>query len=986
MTEQTGAGHRAFAALGIERGEMPLVGWVTALFFVIQASHGVGLNAADALFFLRFGVEHLPLMILSSGFVVMLGILGYAAGLSWKGARSWIWPVPLAGAALVILERVGIGFEVPGIYPVVWLSAQTVMMVTFTLMWNAAGEVCTTRQAKRLFPLFASAGIAGGILGNALTGPVAALLGAENLLLIQAGLLVAGGLLTLGASRRYFTGDDDALASPAADLRAGLLVTWRTPLLRLVAGVTLAFSILFYLVVFPFSEIVAASFDTEEAVAGYLGVFSSLATAATFLVSLLIARALFTRLGVVMTLLIVPVVYASGFLVWLAAFTLLTASLVRGAQWIAINAIGGTATSSLFNVLRGRRRAQVMAFVTAVPAQLGTVLSGAILLGAGELPRQARFGLSFGVAVAAGLIVLRMRPAYRSALVEAVENGLVDVFTAPTTGIQKPHLEADALHAIESTLEDFRPGRRRVAAMILGRLGATGSAGKLRERLDDSDPGVRVAAMEALGTPEAVGARLADPDPVVRSRAVELAARTGLDIDDETARALLADPLPRVRGSMAALLGGDAGRRVVTELLREHDTDAVAAGLDAVAAGVDPGDVDLSALGEHAERQVRHALARALGGSDDPMLRILLDDVSPGVRKAAGRALGSTEEGRHTLLDVLEAGSVRASEAALSALVDVGAHPQLRPWIEAEIDRAANLRRWEASIARLRASTARGYLTRVLQSRRDRLERWAIHALEAEDPSLIAVRRGAWSSDPETRSQALEALESMTDRPLARRLVALIEGSGQPHPEPRDAYRQMSSDFDPWIRALAIRAFAEELLSDLAELGAVATDDPSGLVHEAAPIVGIGTFAESGVLDRVLTLQQIPLLSSLDPEELQLVAAAAIERRHGAGEMVFRQGESGDVMLVITEGSVEVKIGSSVVARRGVGEVVGELSILRGAVRMADVVAGQSGVTGLAVGADALRGLLEERPEAAMAMLADLAERITESLPTAATR
>ncbi|HSM01752.1 MAG TPA: cyclic nucleotide-binding domain-containing protein [Acidimicrobiia bacterium] len=986
MTEHTGAHRRAFAALGIQPGEMPLVGWVTALFFVIQASHGVGINAADALFFLRFGVEHLPVMILSSGFVVMLGILGYAAGLSWKGARSWLWPVPLVGAALVLLERVGIGAGTPGIYPVVWLSAQLVMMVTFTLMWNAAGEVCTTRQAKRLFPLFASAGIAGGILGNALTGPAAALLGTENLLLVQAGLLVTGGLLTLGASRRHFRDEDDVVASPAADLRAGLSVTWRTPLLRLVAVVTLALSILFYLVVFPFSEIVAASFDTEAAVAGYLGVFSSLATAATFLVSLLIARALFTRLGVVVTLLIVPIVYASGFVVWLAAFTLLTASLVRGAQWIAINAIGGTATSSLFNVLRGRRRPQVMAFITAVPAQLGTALSGAILLVAGELPRQARFGVSLGVAVVAGLIVLRMRPAYRSALVEAVENGLVDVFTAPTTGVQKPHLEADALHALESTLEDFRPGRRRVATMILGRLGGSGSVERLHARLDDSDPGVRLAAMEALGTAEAVRARLTDPDPDVRSRAAALASIIGLDIDTETADRLLADSDPRVRGSAASLVGGDTGRQVVAGLLREPDANAVAAGLDAIAAGVDPGDVDLSALGEHSDRQVRRALARALDGSDSPTLRELLDDVSPAVRATAGRALGSSEEGRRLLLDVLEGGSVRASEAALSALVDAGAHPQLRPWIEAEIDRAATLHRWGAGVAVRTDSLAGRYLHDVLRSRQERLERWAIHALEAEDPSLAAVRRGAWSSDAETRSQALEALESMADRSLARRLVGLIEGDEEAIPEPREAYREMIDDFDPWIRALAVRAFADELLSDLDALRSAAAADPSGLVHEAAPIVGEGAFPEPGALDRVLTLQQVPLFSGLDPEELQLVASAAVERRVDAGDMVFREGEGGDSMLMITEGSVEVRTGASIVARRGAGDLVGELSILRRTGRMADVIAGPSGVSGLAVGADALRGLLEERPEAAMAMLADLAERIAETLPEGATR
>lgn len=970
---------RALTALGVRAGEAPLVGWVTALFFVIQASHGVGLNGADALFFLRFGVEHLPLMILASGCLVMLGILGYAAGLSWRGSRAWLWPVPFVGAALVGVERVGIALEVPGIYAVVWLTAQVVMMVTFTLMWNAAGEVCTTRQAKRLFPLFASAGIAGGVLGNALTGPAASVFGTENLLLVQAGLLVLGGLLTLGTSRRFFQKEDVGVSpSPLKDLAAGMRATWNMQLLRLVAAVTAAFSILFYLVVFPFSEIVAASFDTEADVAGYLGVFSSLATATTFLVSLLVARALFTRLGVVATLMIVPIVYASGFLLWLGSFTLLTASVVRGAQWIAINAIGGTATSSLFNVIRGRRRAQVMAFVVAVPAQFGTVMSGAILLLAGDLSDRTRFLVSLGVAAVAGLIVVRMRRAYRTALVSAVESGIVEVFTAPTTAVSAPDLDADALHAVEQALRDDRAGRRRAATVILGQVGGKRSAALITEGLDDADPTVRLAALDALGSADAAATVLADPDPSVRLRAIEIIGRSSGGV--AKAEHLLADSHPRVRAAAAALVGGEPARRAVTELLASGEPGSVIAGLEAVAAGVDAGTIDIASLADHPDREVRRTVATALtGGAHDPILERLLDDVSPAVREAAGEALAVHRAGRERLLEVLRNGSVRASESALSSLVDAGAHPELRQWIDSEIGRAALLRRWAASLQG-DGSDARQYLVSVLRSRQRRLERWAIRAMEADDASLSAVRRGAWSKDVETRSQALEALESIADRPRARRLVTLIEADAAAALEPREAYREMAIDFDPWIRALALRAFSEENVGDPEGIGEGAAA-ASAEKREPAPFIASVQPAGTGVLDRMLTMQRVPMFSLLDPEELHLVARAATEADHGAGEVVFRGGEAGDAMLIITDGSVEVRTGASLVAVRRAGEFVGELSILRGKTRMADVVAGDSGVSGLMLEAEALRGLVAERPKAALAMLSTLAGRLAELLP-----
>ena len=71
------------------------------------------------------------------------------------------------------------------------------------------------------------------------------------------------------------------------------------------------------------------------------------------------AGRLFARIGVVGTFSMLPAVYVLGFGLWVASFGLVTATLFRGAQWVAVNALGGTAWSSLFNVIPGRRRSQV---------------------------------------------------------------------------------------------------------------------------------------------------------------------------------------------------------------------------------------------------------------------------------------------------------------------------------------------------------------------------------------------------------------------------------------------------------------------------------------------------------------------------------------------------------------------------------------------------------------------------------------------------
>ena len=111
------------------------------------------------------------------------------------------------------------------------------------------------------------------------------------------------------------------------------------------------------------------------------------------------------------------------------------------------------------------------------------------------------------------------------------------------------------------------------------------------------------------------------------------------------------------------------------------------------------------------------------------------------------------------------------------------------------------------------------------------------------------------------------------------------------------------------------------------------------------------------------------------------IAGAAVERWYPGGTALVREGELGDELVVIVEGTVQVVHDADGTSRHirdfGPGDHIGEMAVLREMPRAATVIAADDGVRGLVIAGEGLRAILRERPEAAMAMLASLADRLS---------
>jgi HEAT repeat protein/ATP/ADP translocase len=951
--------------LAIRPGEGRLVVLLAGLFAVVEAARGLGEIAADTLFLSRFGVQFLPWMYIVLGLISLVVTVAYGAGIG-RARRGPFLAAVLGGSALVLgLERAAFMTGLAaGLLPVLWLTVYVVGALLLTIVWTVAGSVLDARQAKRLYPLCTSAAIAGGFAGTLSAGPLAGVLGTENLIVMVAALLVIAAALAGRIVGRFGhpVVRRAARTSLAAEMRVGFDDVRRSPLLRLVGAAYVLFAVLLFSVSFPFLGALERAFPAEADLATALGLVSAAVTGASFLVSMGLANRLYARFGIATAALLLPVVYLVGFGLWLVNFSLATAVAVRFAQQVTQRGVSNAAWTALFNVVPTERRPQVLAFIDGVPGQLGISLSGILLVVIGSLlaPTQI-FMMGLLAAVACTWVVVQVRSRYGEALIRTLRAGLAEQVLEGGPGVAVLARGPHVMDGLRAALDSPAAGERRLAADLLGRLGGRAAADALVARLSDPDDEVRRAAIFALATLD--GTRL-----------LPVADRMALD------------PAPSVRAALAAALGDlgedDRARAILEALLAASSAAERTAGLDLAARlAPGPGDERVTAALTDPEPLVRAAAVRAVGlAGDDRVVDALvarLDDETRVVRHAAADALAPVRAAVPALLGVLATGSDRATSAALIALAH---HPDeardpVRTWALGQIERAVTLRQRAAALPAADDGSAADFLGFFLARRAHEIEARLLSALavlgapDADGP----IRRALRSADQDRRAQAVEALETLGDPQLGRAVVRLLDGSRPSHqPAVADILEELADDPDFWIRALARTAVGERL----------AARDGPGQDRTGKDVTMPDTDPTLTGIERMLVLRRVPLFGRLTPDDLQRIAAAAAERLYPAGAIVVNEGDAGDELVVIVEGGVRVVRGDGPDARLirtyGPGDHIGELAVLRDRPRAATVIAGDEGMRGLVIGGEGLRAILEERPEAAMAMLGTLAERISE--------
>jgi CRP/FNR family transcriptional regulator len=943
--------------LRVRRGEGRTVGLLVALMFVAFAGSTVGESGVTALFFDRIGADALPLMYLGQGTIGLVAVLALTGTLGRFDRRVAFVTIPLMIVAIVLGERLVLAADPGWIYPVLWLTVTPAVLLQSVFLWGTAGLVTDTRRAKRLFPLFASGGILGSVVGGLATRPLATAIGAENLLLVWAASFAAAALLcaaVLRLRRRTVPRRARLRRRPPPalrDIRQGLSYIKRSPLLVWMTAAAVLFSVLFYSLYLPFAQAATARYPDPEALAGFFGVFWAGVTAAAFLVSMLLTNRLLGWFGAAAMVLVLPILYTGAFGVLLVSASLTTLVAIRLGVNAWLQGVSSPAWETLINVVPETRRDQVRGFLGGGPTQAGTAIAGVVtLVGQEALTARQLSLIGLGVSVITIVVGWRIRRSYTSALVEALHAGRPSVFEGGAVeGLAiAPDRDGQALALALEASDDLDPRVRRLAVEMLAASGDEARVGDALVRLaGDADAMVRAAAIGGLGGTKSLDAALRDRALDDEDRSVRLSAV--LTLRDSPIEAAL---LSRLR-HLAEDADADIAAASLVTLLAGPARPEAYDGLRRLLANGDP-DVRAAAI-----RQLRHATTEDVLALVDPMLR----DESPTVRSRALRTLSSRApeaaitHGLTSLQD--DDAAVRDAAFEMLAGFDLREHaPTLL--LTARTRGALGRRDGELAAAIPREGEALELLRAALL---DRARANALVALSAiavasrERDAMWAALDNLRASEPAQLANALETLETSEHRSIVQPLLPLWESVADGASRRDDWLEIVSQDPDPLIRGCV------ELVRSAEEPG----DDMARSRTSMSP------------MERVLVLRKIPLFAGLSPADLQKVAAIAEERTHADGDVIAGEGELGDELHLVIRGTVAVVRGNASdapVARRGTGDVVGEMSLFTRAPRMASLVA-ESDVRTLRIGHREFETMIRERPEVALAVMRVLAERLS---------
>ncbi|WP_027086155.1 Npt1/Npt2 family nucleotide transporter [Cohnella panacarvi] len=1005
------------------------VRWLIFYLFCVVSASTVGRTAADTLFLSRFDASRLSMMYLpQAASLIFIGFLFQRYGSRIRLDRLLVLLIPVI-SGLVVLSRLGVAADLGWVYPVIYVGFDVFNFLMIVCFWQFASSVLDQRKAKKTIPLVGSGGIVGGILSGFGLKLLAPLIGTDNLLLLYAALQLLALVSVLLINRTVpnpadtygsgAAGAKDKQAKNKLGKRSGLFEN--VPHLKYIAILSGALVISLTLIDYQFKVILRESLQ-NEALAGFMGSFYGFSGLCALLVQLFVAGKLLSRFGVMMSILVFPIALFAGSLGVLLAPALALALLVKGSDKVLGDTIYSSVNQLIMFPISPEWRNRAKSFLDGVIRNGAKGVAAVSLIVLSPLLSVREFSFVVLALVGIGIYAaIRVKGAYLRMLLSTLE----------ARGTELPEAELDLMD----------PASRRLLAGALSSPDRQQALYALRtlSGLESFDlkpylpallrhPASEVAA-EALrhierATPDGMRQELrkllaeTPDDGVIAQGLIAIAAYA-----EESDLVLLTEKLDADKVEIRA--GAIAG------LIKYYGIEGMFRAVGTLKALIESGFED--------ERTAMASLFGRIGIREfyKPLIP-MLQDSSAEVRRCALRSaseLAVPELVPYIVPLLKESRTRRQAIEALAAYEDAIVLPLLEPYLAAAVSPASP--HVPKAIERIGTQAAFDMLLRHYGTAgfdmRDRLlaamtgmerEPLKVDANEVERLALIELEHYRlfadnlnWTtrraSDTELRDAAEQARASMMRRafgllgliydPMTIDAVYLgwLEGDARRQANAAEVMDQLlqgevRTELTKWMLAsrtaeasngqtvkkeqlIWLYERGDEMLREAIRYSAIGAEaDRTG--RRGLPFIGVDDGdALRERMTRLQMLRQSSLFEGFKSKDLLPLVDYLQKIDVSQDQLLFREGDPGDSMFLVREGTAGIYRRDTLIDERGPGDHIGETAVLTRRLRTA-MVRAKTDVSLLRLSSADFYEALFDRTELALEMMKRMSRKLREAM------
>ena len=501
----------------IHREERELFLLLGIFLIIISATNTLVQISGDALFISNIGITRLPFMYIVSALVLAVMAIVVIPVID-RIHRIKIYNITAGLLAMLLLSCWGLVLlKINWTYYLIYVVTYILEAFLFLEFWLIAGDICHTRQAKRIFPIILGGSLIAGAGTAFLTKFLAPVLPIRNLLFIS-GLLC---LITVPLSRRlsrFFEPRGDCQQkigkffkeiSILNRLSLDLKIIWQSKLVKLLSLSFILYTVLSFILEYKFNQAASLYFTVNgkvvtERLAGFYGLIKGWIVIGAICLQFFFCRRIINRAGVCNTYILMPFVFLLGF------FGIYLAKIFQGAALYLFFYAGTSARFShkavagslyrssgelLYNAIPTEKRGRVRAFHSALVEPMGIALAGGVIMLACRfsLPLAIVFSFIYIIIVGIGL-----KKNYLSSIIEMLKEKSGRLWET-MSGTFGQYGTREILGLLQNSLKDSDPDIRTFAYEIISQTRDKDTKSLFESALTENFFTIKRIAIKALG-------------------------------------------------------------------------------------------------------------------------------------------------------------------------------------------------------------------------------------------------------------------------------------------------------------------------------------------------------------------------------------------------------------------------------------------------------------------------------------------------------